>query len=505
MVVGEDANGLLRKQELIHIAILFAVAAGIGVYLIATTVLIAKDGVMYIQYAKEFAVEPLITIQDRFAQPGYAFLVCVTNKLIGLLYSESSLESWVISAQSVSLLCKIIATVVLYFVGTLLVGPRISFWAVLILTILPLPAQYGSDALTDWPHIMFLSIGFLLLLLGARLSNWWLFGCAGIIAGLGYLIREECCQLVIYGVGWLFFNLIRPQIKMNRAKAAAALILLLAGFAVISLPYMEFMGYILPEHRIGPLPLFADAAESNIDTINVSGAYFSRFVPAKIAGGLWKLSSNVCETLMYYFVPALLIGIYYHFRKQAKGGREFFITAFILFNVVLLLWLYCNYTFSRRHSLPLVVFTIFYIPLGLQVLADWLRSRFSKERLETSQNPQLWFFVLLSIGAAICLPKLLRPIRVKKQGYRTAASWLKENTAHEDLIGVPDGRIGFYAERRGVPFVGDKIPEGAKYVVRQFRNQDEMLSYEKTTKVRLSLLSNWQDENTIMAIYGVLY
>ena len=53
--------------------------------------------------------------------------------------------------------------------------------------------------------------------------------------------------------------------------------------------------------------------------------------------------------------------------------------------------------------------------------------------------------------------------------------------------------------------VGDKVPGGAKYVVRQFKNWDEMLSYERTTQERLSLMSDWQQENTIMPIYGLLY
>jgi len=39
--------------------------------------------------------------------------------------------------------------------------------------------------------------------------------------------------------------------------------------------------------------------------------------------------------------------------------------------------------------------------------------------------------------------------------------------------------------------IGDEVPGGAKYVVRQSRNQDEILSYERTTQEKLSLMADW--------------
>ena len=96
--------------------------------------------------------------------------------------------------------------------------------------------------------------------------------------------------------------------------------------------------------------------------------------------------------------------------------------------------------------MPFAVYLVFYVPTGLELLAQRISSRFLKERFN---NPQLWFFVLLTIGIVICLPKLLRPIRIEKQAFRTAAQWIKENTSPEEVIGVSNStkRIGFYAER----------------------------------------------------------
>ncbi len=59
MTVSESANRLIEKRDLIHLAILLAIALGIGIYLIATTVLIAEDGLFYIKRAQKFPSDPI--------------------------------------------------------------------------------------------------------------------------------------------------------------------------------------------------------------------------------------------------------------------------------------------------------------------------------------------------------------------------------------------------------------------------------------------------------------
>ncbi len=84
---------------------------------------------------------------------------------------------------------------------------------------------------------------------------------------------------------------------MCRVKATGALILLLAGFAVIAVPYMKFMGYIFPEQCIGRLVLLDSMAGCDLDPTNVSTKYFASLVPATLAKGIGKLSDNICKIL----------------------------------------------------------------------------------------------------------------------------------------------------------------------------------------------------------------
>lgn len=490
MVADKDANRPIEKHDLIYLAVLLTVALGIGIYLIATTVLIARDGMLYIELAKRIAENPVEAVRNTSCW-GYPFLIYLMHKMTGLFYDATSLQGWIISAQIVSLTSKIVASIVLYFVGRHFVGSRLSFWGVLILSVLPDSAKYGSDVLRDWPHLMFLTTGFLLLLLGAQYRKSWMFGYAGIIAGLGYIVRSECCQLVLYGSAWLIFNLVRPQGKMKRTKAARALFLLLAGFAVIAVPYMRSKGYIFPIQSIWKLPDLLSMSNDNIiSASNTNICLAGLSVKRIIEGG--ALITKMCEMLLYYFIPALSIGCYHYFRKQPKTlERTFFAAAFIILNVVMLCWQSGRFL-SKRHTLALVAFTIFYVPAGFYIIACWLSKKPSKIGLSAEKDIRRWFFILMVVGFCICAAKFVMttPLRREKQGYRKAAEWLRKNTASTDIIAVPDMRIVFYAERQGLEY-NENIPEQADYIVRIVRSEDEKLMFGKDTKEEYS---TWVDK-----------
>jgi hypothetical protein len=508
---GWFGGQVVKKDDLVHIVILLAVALGIGIYLIATTVLIAKDGVLYIEQAQNFSNDPIGIIKgDR--PFGYPFLIFTANKLVSFGFDKplrdklttrlgcgTSVSTWIYCAQSVALLCRLLALVPLYFIGKFLVGSKRSFWAILILVILPYPARFGSDVLRDWPHILFLATGFLFLLLGAEHGKYWMFGVAGLAAGLGHIIRAECAQIVIYGILWLLISLFLTKPNISRLKAVCLMLVLLIGFAIPAAPYFKIRGEVLPpklrELISCDIPWQSNELEQNSFSPN-SGVYTASAIPIDILNALVRLAQEISDNLMYFFVPALVIGIYARFCRQSEATsvEKFFIPAFIVLNVIMLILLYCNCGYiSRRHASPLIVFTIFYVAIGMQELAIWLSSVSSRikpacpeyptqektpprdgtaGRSNTNQSRQL-FFVLLVIGGIICLPKLFSPIRNDKNVYIMAADWLKQNTAQKDLIAVPDIRISFYAERKGLGYEDDNPSEQVDYVVKIVKGEQE--------------------------------
>jgi 4-amino-4-deoxy-L-arabinose transferase-like glycosyltransferase len=460
MTIKFKAKSIIHKGDAINLFILLSIALILGVYLIVTTVLIAKDGVYYIERAQKLSSDPRSVIVSH--PPGYPFLIFIAHKFVGLFSNNTSAQIWAYSAQSMTLLCRLLALVPLYFIGKLLIGSHNSFWALLILIFLPYPAEFGSDALRDWPHILFLATGFLFLLWGVKQGKWWMFGITGLIAGLGFTIRPECMQLVIYGILWLLVRLLRPKNNMSRSKLLCALFILLIGLAFPIIPYVRETKRVVPpkleevvnfskEHVTSFLP---SQSKEKLHVDSHSGVNTVVNLIRNIIKAIGRLIGEISDNLMYFFVPV-----------------------FTTFNVIIMILLYCGYGYiSRRHCLPLVVLLILYVPEGLEILAQWFRDRFCWGRSRAKQRPQLFFFILLVLGVVICFPKLLRPVGADKPGYRAAAKWLKENIGEEAVVAVPDLRISFYAERKRLKYKKE-VPKEAEYIVRIMGDGDKEVDF----------------------------
>jgi hypothetical protein len=76
-----------------------------------------------------------------------------------------------------------------------------------------------------------------------------------------------------------------------------------------------------------------------------------------------------------------------------------------------------------------------------------------------------WFHLLVAVGLAVCLPKLLLASPGTKVGYRAAAAWLQQNTRASDVLAVPDIRLSFYAQRQGLFYVQHPNSRRADYII----------------------------------------
>ena len=81
------------KQDVIRILILLTIALGIGIYLIATTVVIAKDGVVFIEYAKNLEIDHTQTIRQEDDHPGYPAMILGVHKTVRLFAESKSVFS----------------------------------------------------------------------------------------------------------------------------------------------------------------------------------------------------------------------------------------------------------------------------------------------------------------------------------------------------------------------------------------------------------------------------
>ncbi|MFH1613717.1 MAG: glycosyltransferase family 39 protein [Planctomycetota bacterium] len=454
------------------------VTLAIGIYIIINTVLVTKDGDFYIGQARKIGDD--LADVARNHPPGYPLLIFLVHRFVALFSNNPSVYLWIYSGQFAALLCRLASLIPLYFTGKFLVGPKNSFWAVFILIILPEPAHFGSDILREWPHILFLATALFFLLWGAKKSKWWMFAIVGLIASLGQIIRPECAQVLIYAFLWLIISLFRTKRTMSKAKILCALVVLLTAFVLPAIPYMIKSERCLPTkaheviHSLTARFSSSQTPEiSSPDPERRASDFFSG-----VATALADLADGICKNLRYFFLPALLLGFYHCFTRSSTttDPEKIILPAFILFNIIIMALLHYYYGYiSTRHCLPLVVFTSFYIPTGLRIIADWLNSRFPGLLRYGRWNSDRWALVLLVLGIAVCMPKLLSPLRSDKLGYRHAAKWLNENTGSGDIIATPDVRITLYAERKAFPYEKQTYPppSAATYLVTIVKGSNE--------------------------------
>ncbi|MCE5185525.1 MAG: glycosyltransferase family 39 protein [Planctomycetaceae bacterium] len=426
---------IIANRTLRDIAALLGAGLIVWGYLAASTVMISEDGVLYIERAQKVWSEHE-TIFNLREPPGFPILIAGVHKLLSV-FGDDGLHTWIRAGQLTTMACGLAALAMLYLLGRALLDRRSAFWGVLILTLLPYPAHFAVDVLRDWPHLLFLSAGLLLLYRAVEAEKGMLFFLAGLSSGIGYVIRPECAQLLLYGA--VFFVIEFVQV-LRRRRAAASIwhyIWMAAGFLLVFLPLAAQLDSIIPyklnqlfqtPHRaFMTIPVYGDSAE------------VAAFGPGGFGRALTDLFERLCEDLFYFFAIPAAIGFYLLYSKtSAERHKRLLLGMVIGFYTAALLLLDMRWGYiSRRHLLPLTALACFCIPAG----AQWLGSRLHRK------NARAGFYCVIVAGLAIGAAKLLRPPGYERKYCFEAIVWLSRNTAADDVLYTFDRRLAFYAQR----------------------------------------------------------
>lgn len=444
-----------RRDTIRDVLILLGLSLVIGAYLIGTTRLISKDGVFYIEWARQLSSGPGKLVHK--LSIGYPGMIFGTHWLLSSFLPDSY-QTWILSGQVISLLFRMLTVIPIYLIALMIANRRTAFLCCLILLILPDPAHFSCDVLRDWPHLFFLASGFLALLRGSQTGRWQPFAWAGLLAGCGYWIRMEAAQLLLYGLAWMVAGLTLPFLKQNKHRLMISLVALLAGFLLFFIPHARLSERIVP---VKIKRLLSDSRPAPMTPEPVEAAATE---PGELGDSVLELMEGISENLMYVFLPFWLLGLVNRLSKsgRAKLTERFYMTALILVNTLMLLVLNSVWGYmSRRHVLPMVALTICYVPIGLGVFSEWAAAGLSARRTRPPVQARQVFRTLLVIGAVICLPKLLRPIGSDKLGYLQAARWIAEHTPPDVLVASTDRRLPFYAQRPCVLYEGRRFPRKA--------------------------------------------
>jgi len=436
-----------RHRTIRDLVILLGITLILGIYMIASTAVIAKDGVLYIERAQQLPAQftKILNANEPF---GFPALIFASHRLFALFPGSNSNLRWILSGQILVFVCRFVTVGILYFFGKALLDRHRAFWGVLVLIFLPYPAEIGADILRDWPHLLFLFAGLLCLYQGIRKERWGYFFAAGLLSGIGHLIRPECAQVVIYGILFFVLTIVTSAHRYASARRNWFYVMLPAGFLIVFIPYACCVESAVPTKL---KKLYSNSSHSQVlkEVAEESGpcVYQAGMISGtkQIFPAAGQLLQGLSENLMYFFILPAVIGCWRFFKHPKKDKTNRWLVGMLIgFYVLALCLLYINWGYiSRRHVLALTAILCFFVPSGLEVISKWL----CRSNDKNCRSSETWFIVLAAVGIAICIPKLLRPIGHDKAHYREASAWIAENTPLRSRFYTFDKRIPFYANR----------------------------------------------------------
>jgi hypothetical protein len=323
----------------------------------------------------------------------------------------------------------------------------------------------------------------LFLLYGIERGKIFFFGLTGLICGLGFFIRPEIAQIALYGGLWGMANIIWHKFDMSRLRTATALCVMSICFILPLGFYASHSGKVIPDK------LKAFVANKSVEADNYQTNDKSKvliragLLDNKILSAVGTFIERLGKMMMWYFVPILGVGIYSRIKQnQLHRLEKLFYPAFIILSLLMLIALHIQYGYiSSRHCIGIIIFTIFFIPAGMESISKLFADKFRWPKVQTTQT-------ILLIGLGICASRLWEPIRMDKQYYRQASNWLKENTKENDIIFSAEPRIYFYAERQGVLNISGHIPTECKYAVR-FNENNKEIKFDRPVKLLTQIKS----------------
>jgi len=166
-------------------------ASGLQVMLAARAWTISVDGTLFIDYARELAIDPLEAMRAHDQHPGYPAMVVACRGMVQLLGLQGELTPWIVGAQVVSGLCGVLSVLVLWFWTRGMYGSAIANIACWVLVLLPLFRMNAVEAQSDTPHLLPYLLAVWLATAGIKSGRpaYWI--GAGLASGAAFWIRPE--------------------------------------------------------------------------------------------------------------------------------------------------------------------------------------------------------------------------------------------------------------------------------------------------------------------------
>lgn len=478
-------------------------AVALRIVVIANTTLPSRDCIVFVRYALDLEDPPstmgsiIGVIKANEHPPGYPLAILAASKVVRQFTGGETVPTMALSAQIASALAGVLLTIPLYLLSRRLLDRNSAFAATAVFGVLPGFVEVTSDGISDGLFLLtaVTALWFAVRALrpadrrSARQNGF----AAGVCCGLGSLVRPES-HVVALSVGLTLIGIIAAVwLRRNRQAGVGDRIRpriqaglgLIAGWAIVALPYMALIGGVTnkPSGKAlferEPDPTYFNS-QSRAPAVHLPLAAW--YDPVAFQGqnkALWAFKNLGAEYLKaaHYVVPAFgLIGLF-ALRRRLTDPRLAMLLLLCALLAALLWFLAWHIGYvSQRHTLLIVMVTCIFTAAGFHYLARlaigaWQTEAVSRRTVRFLEplagrgggdafvrgmrgvNPWMLVAIWVAIVMAVAVPRNFKSLHEERAGHKLAGLWMKDNVPPDWQIVDPFGWAEWYTGRtlRAIP------------------------------------------------------
>lgn len=415
-----------RRRLAGQLALVLAVCLALRVWLVVKGDLISRDGTIYVALAEEWDRGGSAELARAYPQHlGYPLTMVGVHRALTPLGLPPGRDGWELVGRSISLTASLGAMAALWLLAGMTFNWRVAFLAAIVFGVGEKWAGDGADVLTDPLAVCLQMWALAMALLAARklatsrLHSAALAAGAGLLAGLGYLVRPEAMLMVPAAAGlWIIerFRLRRPW-----GRTLLCVLLAVVCAAACALPYMLLIGgftrriIFQPAIVASPAILAAAGVENYVAPIQLANKMFEAMNPVLAVLACLYLAGYIGMQWLILRLPNAVQHAYLPPRRD--GGVLTLLVAGLLLPVLIVHYIQLG-SLSYRYLLTLAMLLAPMAVVGGLMLAEWL----------LWVPKRLWWRVtsnwLVYPGAAAVvigmLTQSLQPKHAEQAGFRQA-------------------------------------------------------------------------------------
>lgn len=229
--------------------IILLAAVGLRAYACWNLGCIDRNGVQFVNFARQLAADPIDAMKTTTRQPAFAWMLLGTQRLIQPYFGGDTPESWQAAGQCLALLGGVAVCVCAYLLTLRLFDRETAILAGLMAALWPHGVELSSGVLSDMPHLAIYLVAMILGMDAMRKAQAGRLAACGFLCGLAYLLRQEALGLLAaIAICWLW-----PGSGRSRRKQVVGLVLMAIAFAAAAAPHSIATGRFMPNKN--PLDL----------------------------------------------------------------------------------------------------------------------------------------------------------------------------------------------------------------------------------------------------------